>query len=73
MLGCKSMASIYRWNWTWAAISVISEQEWNQLFTSTQLERYVGGPLRGYSGQQLEVKDQKEVQVEELVGPLSAA
>ena len=49
---------------TGAAVSVISEQEWNQLFTSTQLERYVGGPLRGYSGQQLEVKGQKEVQVQ---------
>ena len=49
---------------TGAAVLVISEQEWNQLFTSTQLEQYVGGPLRGYSGQQLEVKGQKEVQVQ---------
>ena len=33
---------------TGAAVSVISEQEWNRLFTSTPLEQYVGGPLRGY-------------------------
>ena len=30
---------------TGATVSVILEQEWNQLFKSTQLERYVGGPL----------------------------
>ena len=49
---------------TGAAVSVISEQEWNHLFPSTPLEQYVGAPLRGYSGQQLEVNGQKEVEVQ---------
>ena len=46
-----------------AAVSVISEQQWNQLFPNRPLESYTGSPLRGYSGQQLQVKGQKEVQV----------
>ena len=49
---------------TGAAVSVMAEQDWNQLFTGTQLDPYMGGPLRGYSGQQLEVKGQKEVKVQ---------
>ena len=48
---------------TGAAVSVISEQQWNQLFPNRPLESYRGSPLRGYSGQQLQVKGQKEVQV----------
>ena len=46
-----------------AAVSVISEQQWNQLFPIRLLESYTGSPLRGYSGQQLQVKGQKEVKV----------
>ena len=48
---------------TGAAVSVVSEQEWNELFPKTQLDCYGGGSLRGYSGQQLDVKGQKLVEV----------
>ena len=47
-----------------AAISVISEQQWNSLFPDTgALPPYTGQPLRGYSGHQLEVVGQAMVQV----------
>ena len=49
---------------TGAAVSVVSEQEWNELFPKTQLDCYGGGSLRGYSGQQLDVKGQKLVEVQ---------
>ena len=49
---------------TGAAVSVVSEQEWNQLFPAVKLDEYVGSPLRGYSGHRLEVKGQKEVEVQ---------
>lgn len=41
---------------TGAAISVMSEVEWNELFLDVQLQRYQSGLLRGYSECQLEVK-----------------
>ena len=44
---------------TGAALSVVSEQEWNELFPKTQFDCYGGGSLREYSGQQLDVKGQK--------------
>ena len=45
---------------TGAAVSVVSEQEWNELFPKAQIDHYGGGPLQGYSysGQQLDVKGQ---------------
>jgi len=49
---------------TGAAVSVVSEQEWNQLFPAMKLDVYAGSPLRGYSGHRLEVKGQKEVEVQ---------
>ena len=49
---------------TGAAVSVVSEQEWNRLFPTMKLDEYVGCPLRGYSGHKLEVKGQKEVEVQ---------
>lgn len=48
---------------TGAAVLVISKQQWNHLFPDMPLGRYGGSPLRGYSGQQLQVKGQKDVQV----------
>ena len=48
---------------TGAAISVISEVEWNKLFPYAQLQQYQGGLLRGYSGNQLKVKGQADVKV----------
>lgn len=48
---------------TGAAISVTSEVEWNKLFPEVQLQKYQGGLLRGYSGCQLEVKGQADVNV----------
>ena len=48
---------------TGVAISVISEVEWNKLFPYVQLQQYQGGPLRGYSGNQLKVKGQADVKV----------
>ena len=48
---------------TGAAVSLISEQQWNQLFSYVPLEIYTGSPLCGYSRQLLQVKGQKEVQV----------
>jgi len=49
---------------TGATISVISEYEWKKLFLHTSIVTpYVGKPLRGYSGQQLETAGQATVQV----------
>ena len=49
---------------TGATVSVISEQEWNQLFPVTNnLQPYTGKPLRGYSGKQLDIAGQATVQV----------
>ena len=49
---------------TGAAVSVVSEQEWNELFPEAQIDHYGGGPPRGYSGQQLDVKRQKLFEVQ---------
>ena len=49
---------------TGAAVSVISEHEWNRLFPSTLLSNYEGSPLRGYSGCTLQVKGQCMMKVE---------
>ena len=48
---------------TGGAISIISKVEWNKLFPDVQLQNYQGGLLRGYSGCQLEVKGQADVNV----------
>jgi len=48
---------------TGAAISVISEVEWNKLFPYVQLQQYQGDLLRGYSGNQLKVKGQADVKI----------
>jgi len=49
---------------TGATISVISEYEWKKLFPQTSIVTpYVGKPLCGYSGQQLEKAGQATVQV----------
>ena len=49
---------------TGATVSVISEQEWTQLFPATSnLKPYTGKPLRGYSGKQLDIAGQATVQV----------
>ena len=49
---------------TGATVSVMSEKEWNELFQGTdELKPYTGNPLRGYSGQQLNVVGQSTVQV----------
>ena len=53
MLSYKSMVSLNIELDTDAAVSVISEQQWNQLFPIVLLEIYTGSPLQGYSGQLL--------------------
>ena len=49
---------------TGATVSVMSEKEWKDLFQDTdELKPYTGNPLRGYSGQQLNIVGQSTVQV----------
>ena len=49
---------------TGATVSVISEHEWKNLFSDTnKLKPYIGKPLRGYSGKQLDIAGQATVQV----------
>lgn len=50
---------------TGAAVSVMSEHQWNSLFGETKtLEPYEGRPLQGYSGQELIVIGQAKMNVE---------
>ena len=49
---------------TGAAVSVMSEQQWKEIFTETKpLKPYTGKPLHGYSGDEVQVMGQVMGQV----------
>ena len=47
-----------------AAVSVMSDQQWESIFGKTKtLEPYEGKPLQGYAGQELQVEGQARMNV----------
>lgn len=50
---------------TGVAVSVMSEQQWNETFTESKpLKPYTGKPLHGYAGHKVQVVGQVMVNVE---------